>query len=76
MPTQKQLSEAALEIKRSTKRGYRIEEFCQAYGICRSLAYVEIRRGRLKARKVGRRTLIAAEDAEAWFGNLARFRAA
>jgi hypothetical protein len=52
------------------KRGLSIEEFGELYGICRSSSYLEIREGRLKARKVGRRTVIATEDAEAWFAGL------
>ena len=60
----------------NSKRGYSVEEFGKIYGICRSLTYVEIREGRLKARKVGRRTIIAAEDAERWFSQLPRVRAA
>jgi len=61
---------------KSPKRGYSIEEFGKIYGICRSLIYLEIREGRLKARKVGRRTVIAAEDGEEWFSKLPRVRAA
>ena len=57
---------------RPSKRGYSIEEFGILYGICRSLIYVEIREGRLKARKVGRRTVIASEDGEEWFSKLPR----
>ena len=70
---QVKLSKKALDLKRSTcakeepqRRGYRVIEFCQAFGISRSQAYIEIAEGRLKIRKVGRRTLIAAEDAEEW----------
>jgi hypothetical protein len=54
----------------SPKRGYSIEEFGTVYGICRSLIYIEIRDGRLKARKIGRRTIIATEDGEEWFSKL------
>lgn len=72
---QKELSEKALRLKH-TKRGFSVEEFCETYDICRSLAYVEIREGRLKARKVGRRTIIAGEDAEDWFARLPRVKAA
>jgi hypothetical protein len=81
--SQQELSKKALGLNRLTQpststvqRGYSIAGFCAVYGICRSLAYVEIREGRLKARKAGRRTLIAAEDAELWFSNLARVKAA
>jgi hypothetical protein len=79
MPTtQQELAEQALQLKQSTsqqKRGFSINAFCEAYDICRSLAYVEIREGRLKARKAGRRTIIAADDAEDWFSRLPRVKA-
>ena len=45
---------------------YSIRDFCLAYGIGRSLTYVEIASGRLPARKVGNRTLILKADAEDW----------
>lgn len=49
---------------------YTIKDFCAAYGIGRSLAYDEIKAGRLKARKVGNRTLILRVDAEEWANSL------
>ena len=52
------------------RRGYSIAIFCEIYDVCRSKAYQEIAAGRLKARKAGRRTIIAAEDAEDWFAKL------
>lgn len=48
------------------KRFRDVREFCQDYGIGLTKFYAEIRAGRLKARKVGRKTLVADEDAEAW----------
>jgi hypothetical protein len=53
-------------------RAYSIREYCDPSGIGRSQAYVEIANGRLRIRKVGRRTIIAVEDAEAWFASCAR----
>jgi hypothetical protein len=75
---QKALAEKALALKQASlqKRGRSVEEFCEIYDICRSSAYLEIRKGRLKARKVGRRTIIADEDAEDWFAKLPRVKAA
>jgi hypothetical protein len=78
--TQKEVAEKALALKQSSlqrrgKRGFSVEEFCENYGICRSLAYVEIREGRLKARKAGRRTIIGDEDAKDWFSKLPRAKA-
>jgi hypothetical protein len=58
------------------RRGYSIPDFCETYDVCRSKAYQEIAAGRLKARKAGRRMIIATEDAEDWFGKLPRIEAA
>jgi hypothetical protein len=45
---------------------YPIPDFCREFGIGRTQAYVEIKELRLRAFKVGKRTLIAGEDAVAW----------
>ncbi len=45
---------------------YDIKSFCKAYSVSRSFAYEEIRAGRLKIVKVGRRTLITRRDAQIW----------
>jgi hypothetical protein len=50
----------------SGPRAFSIKSFCAAYGVGRTKTYKEIAVGRLKARKVGNRTLILAKDAEAW----------
>jgi excisionase family DNA binding protein len=47
------------------KRAYSIPEFCWRYGIGRSTAYKLAKEGRLRLVKVGNRTLILHEDAEA-----------
>jgi excisionase family DNA binding protein len=52
------------------KRAFSIPEFCLLYGVCRTTVYEEIRAGRLRAVKVGRRTLILVDDAEAWLAAL------
>jgi excisionase family DNA binding protein len=62
-----------MERKFSTpdqRRAMGIEEFCDWYGLGRTRAYEEIKSGRLTARKVGRRTLIAHDDAEDWLRRL------
>lgn len=56
----------------SQPRAFAILEFCRRYGVGRSKAYEEIRSGRLTAVKVGRRTLIKADDAERWLASLHR----
>jgi putative tryptophan/tyrosine transport system substrate-binding protein len=43
-----------------------IKELCEAYRLCREKAYQEIRAGRLRAVKLGRKTLILRADAEVW----------
>jgi hypothetical protein len=53
-----------------------VDVFCKHYGLGRTRAYEEIAAGRLKARKLGRRTLIAADDAEDWLGHLPMFQEA
>jgi hypothetical protein len=58
------------------RRAYSVPEFCECYRISIRGAYEEIAAGRLKIRKLGRRTLIATEDAEAWFASLASPQAA
>lgn len=54
----------------SAVQAYSIDAFCERFGLGRSKTYDEIRLGRLKVRKVGTRTLIAHEDAIAWFNAL------
>jgi hypothetical protein len=53
-------------------QAYSIETFCERFGLGRSKTYEEIRLGRLQVRKIGSRTLIAHEDAIAWFNALPR----
>jgi excisionase family DNA binding protein len=49
-----------------TTRALSVVEFGKRYGIGRSKIYEEIKGGRLRAIKNGRRTLIIVDDAEAW----------
>jgi hypothetical protein len=53
-----------------SQRAFTIEGFCRRYGPGRTKAYEEIKLGRLRARKVGRRTIIAEDDAESWLRHL------
>ena len=48
------------------KVSYSINEFLQATGLGKTRFYREVQDGRLKVVKSGRRTLILAQDAEAW----------
>ena len=50
----------------STREAFAVREFCARYGICRQTFYDEIKRGRIKARKLGKKTLVLKSDAESW----------
>lgn len=52
------------------KLAYSINEFCEAVSIGRNKTYIEIKEGRLKTVKIGRRTVIRREDAEAWLNSM------
>jgi predicted DNA-binding transcriptional regulator AlpA len=47
-----------------------VREFCEHYGICRQTFYDEIRRGRLRPRKLGKKTVVLKADADAWSASL------
>ena len=53
-----------------SRRAFSVTEFCLGYGIGRTIAYQEIAAGRLRAVKVGRRTLITRDAAEGWLAAL------
>jgi excisionase family DNA binding protein len=52
------------------RRVLSVLEFSKSYGIGRTRTYQELRCGRLRAYKAGKRTLIATEDADAWLRSL------
>ena len=66
------MSDAEWKVKNSKiePRALTVSEFLQCYGIKRDLFYAEVNAGRIKLRKVGQRSLIGIEDAEAWFASL------
>jgi len=49
-----------------SREAYAVSEFCERYGICRQTFYDEVRRGRLRALKLGKKTVILKGDAENW----------
>lgn len=51
---------------------YSLDEFARRHQIGLTTIYAEIKAGRLTARKIGRRTVIAVNDAEAWREQLPR----
>jgi len=53
-----------------TKITLSIRDFCKVAGISRSRTYEEIKAGRLRILKCGRRTLITPEAVEGWIKTL------
>jgi hypothetical protein len=54
-----------------TRGAFDLHDFCHwAGGICRSFAYEEVKRGRLRLTKIGRKTVVTVEDAKAWLAAL------
>jgi excisionase family DNA binding protein len=51
-----------------------IKDFREQFGIGRTSTYKLLATGDLKARKVGRRTLIERASAERWFASLPGFQ--
>jgi excisionase family DNA binding protein len=52
------------------QRAMGVAEFCRRYAIGRTRVYEELKTGRLRARKCGRRTIITEDDAEDWLKQL------
>ena len=63
MPTEIKVAKDALSIV----------EFCSLYSVCRSTVLGEIKKQKLKAKKVGSRILIRVEDAQEWAKELPDF---
>ena len=53
-----------------TKVTFSVTEFCKAAGIGRSFFYEEVKTGRIKVLKAGRRTLIPTAELAAWLSRL------
>jgi excisionase family DNA binding protein len=52
------------------KRLLTVQEAIFGYGLGRSKFYQEVAAGRIRLRKCGRRTLVSADDMEAWAAGL------
>jgi excisionase family DNA binding protein len=50
-----------------------IKDFCQTYGVGRSVTYQLIGAGTLEAKKLGAKTLIDRASAERWYRSLPSF---
>jgi excisionase family DNA binding protein len=57
-------------MKPSSRIAFSVDEFAKSAGIARTTAYAEIKAGRLVPVKVGRRTLVPADEAMRWLGRL------
>jgi len=60
----------SLELNEQTKLSYTIPELVRDTGAGRSKIYEEIAAGRLKVRKLGKRTLVLHGDAMDWLKSL------
>jgi excisionase family DNA binding protein len=52
------------------KRAMSVEEAAKAAGVGRTILFEEIRKGRIIAKKVGRRTIITTDALDAWLNSL------
>lgn len=60
-------------MEAAAKYTHSIDEFAKLAGLSRVTVYNEIRSGKLKARKIGRRTVVLADDAKAYLNALPAF---
>jgi len=70
------VSEFEADSATHSRRAFSVTEFCRGYDMGRTKTYQEIAAGRLRAVKVGRRTLITRDDAEAWLAALPELKKA
>lgn len=52
-----------------TAKSYSITEVCAATSLGRTLIFSAIKKGELKAKKIGRRTIVLEPDLSAWLNN-------
>ncbi len=57
---------------RSDRVNWRVDDFCRAHGIGRTLFYEEVKRGEIKLMKIGKRSLVPDSEAKAWQDRKAR----
>ncbi len=50
----------------TSRVNWRVDDFCRAHGIGRTLFYDEVKRGEIKIIKIGKRTLVPDSEARAW----------
>jgi excisionase family DNA binding protein len=54
----------------SGREAFAVSEFCERFGICRETFYQEVRRGRLRAVKLGAKTIVLKSDADVWVATM------
>lgn len=59
-----------MENRTVAKTAFSITELAKDVNIGRTRIYEEIREGRLRARKCGKRTIVTREDRDAWLAGL------
>lgn len=52
------------------------DDFCKTYRVSKSKFYLLLKAGDVRAVKLGRKTLVSADAADAWFRGLPELRAA
>jgi hypothetical protein len=58
------------QLRQSHQRAMSIARFSEDYAIGRTKAYEELKSGRLRGLKIGKRTIISQDDAEVWLRQL------
>ena len=53
-----------------TPQAFTVDQFCVRNNVGRTTTYAEIKAGRLRAKKVGTKTIIPAKDEQVWRDNL------
>jgi excisionase family DNA binding protein len=53
------------------RAAYTVDEFCAAHAIGRTTFYAELKAGRIRVVKCGRKTLVPKTEKDAWLGRLA-----
>lgn len=69
MKAKQRISEAEAQ-RRTRQRVMSIAQFSENYGIGRTKTCEELKSGRLRGRKIGKRTIITEDDAEDWLRRL------
>jgi excisionase family DNA binding protein len=59
-----------MEISNTHRKSYSPDEVGHRNGLGRTTVFAEIKAGRLRAKKVGKRTIITDEDEKAWLESL------